>query len=429
MRPHSGAVAAFGSVGRKMQQELVPRPEYVDRIRPFIDTDIIKVITGIRRSGKSALLRLLQQDLLEQGVSGSQIISINLESADMMAVRRPETLLDHIMGLAGDEPRSYVFLDEVQLVDGWEQVANALRVSGRFDVFVSGSNAQVLSGELATHIAGRHVEFRVYPYSFAEYLSAYRTKEPDVAERAAFQSYIRLGGMPYLQQLRYEIGPSEQYLSDLFQSIELRDIVQRGRVRDADLLERILLYALSNIGTQFSARSLARYFKNEGRSATADTILNYLRMGAQAFLYHPVPREDVRGKEILSASSKYYVADHGIRQAVIGDNTREIQLVLENMVCIELLRRGYRVATGDNNGREIDFIATRRSEKLYVQVTYYLASPETVDREFGAFVGIPDGFPRLLVSMDELDMSRDGVRHYNIRDFLLSKEWSSSGWR
>lgn len=405
-------------------QQIMPRSAYIERVKPFIDTDVIKVLVGTRRGGKTTLLEMIQKELVASGKEESQIISINLEAASFISVHQASELMRILMErLPKDRSRSYVFLDEVQRVDGWEDVVNALRVSENADVFVSGSNAHLLSGELASHISGRYVEIPVYPYSFSEFFEAYRSIYPDQDERKAFQEYLLVGGMPYLQQIEFDVSNSAVYLQGLFSTIEVKDILQRCNVRDADLLDRLLKYVLANTGTDFSARSLERYLRNEGRTASVETILNYLRAGSEAFLYYRISRQDLRGKELLKANEKYYIADHGIREAVIGENMSDISLVLENIVCLELLRRGYEVTVGDNKGREIDFVGSMGSKRIYIQVAYLLASAETVKREFSAFQGLPDSFPRIVVSMDELDMSRDGVRHWNIRDFLLSSEW------
>lgn len=229
--------------------------------------------------------------------------------------------------------------------------------------------------------------------------------------------------MPYLANIRYETEPSRQYLTDLFNSVQLKDIVKRNKIRDVDLLERIIAYVMTNIGTTFSATSLVKFFKNEQRTVSAETILNYIRYCCDAYLFYQVKREDLPGKQILSSNEKYYIADHGIREAVFGGNTQSIQLILENIVYMELLRRGYNVTIGRVGDKEIDFVCTRQTDKIYIQVTYLLASDETISREFGVYDNIRDNYPKYVVSLDEFDMSRNGIKHRNIRDFLLMEEW------
>lgn len=238
-----------------------------------------------------------------------------------------------------------------------------------------------------------------------------------------FQKYLLSGGMPYPANLQYAEEPSLQYLIDVFNSIQLKDIVKRNKVRDVDLLERILAYVMTNVGTTFSATSLSKFFKGEQRTVAPETILNYIKYCCDAYLFYQIRRQDLQGKQILTTNEKYYIADHGIREAVLGGNMRDINLILENIVFMELLRRGYTVTVGKSGDKKVDFVCDKRSEKLYVQVSYLLATTETIDREFGVYDNIKDNFPKYVVSLDELDMSRNGIKHRNIRDFLLSQKW------
>lgn len=281
----------------------------------------------------------------------------------------------------------------------------------------------MLSGELATYLAGRYVEFVIYPFSFEEFTNLYRTIDPDITIDKSFRKYLTAGGMPYLANLRYQDEPSKQYLNDLFNSVQLKDIVKRNKVRDVDLLERIIAYVMANVGNCFSATSLVKYLKSEQRTVAPDTILNYLKYCTDAFLFYQVKRENLMGKAILSTNEKYYIADHGILEAVYGGYLRDINLTLENIVFLELLRRGYKVTVGKISDKEIDFVLERQNERMYVQVAYLLSSPETVVREFGVYDNIRDNYPKYVVSLDEFDMSQNGIRHMNIKDFLLSKEW------
>ena len=230
--------------------------------------------------------------------------------------------------------------------------------------------------------------------------------------------------MPYLANLRFEEAPCRQYLTDVFNSVQLKDIVKRNKIRDVDLLERIIAYVMANVGTTFSATAISKFLKNEHRRVSPETVLNYLRACADAYLFYQVKRQDVQGKQILASQEKYYIADHGVREAVFGGNLRDINLILENIVFLELLRRGYTVTVGKSGALEVDFIAEQRGERVYIQVCYLLAAPETVQREFGVYDTIPDNFPKYVVSMDELDLSRNGIHHKNIRDFLLMEQWN-----
>ena len=403
---------------------MIKREMYMKRIRPFINTDLIKVITGIRRCGKSVMLDLIKQELEESGIDPSRFISINFEDMRYEHLHTARALHDEIRErAAGISERLYLFFDEIQEVDGWEKCINSLRVSMDCDIYITGSNARLLSGELATYLGGRYVEFIIYPFSFSEFTELYRQTVPEASVPQCFQKYLLCGGMPYLSNIRYEEDPSRQYLTDLFNSVQLKDIVRRNSIRDIDLLERVISYITVNVGNTFSAASLVKFFKSEHRTVAAETVMNYIRYCCDAFLFYQIRREDIKGKQLLASNEKYYIADHGIREAVFGGNMRDINLILENIVCMELLRRGYTVTVGKSKNKEIDFICHDRNEKIYIQVTYLLASEETIEREFSVYDSIRDNFPKYVVSMDELDMSRNGIRHRNIRDFLLMEKW------
>lgn len=404
---------------------MIKREMYMSRIRPFIGTELIKVMTGIRRCGKSVMLELIKQELTECGVNPAQFISINFEDMNYAHLQTAKALHDEITKRASEiDGKVYLLFDEIQEVKDWEKCINSLRVSLNCDIYITGSNAKLLSGELATYLAGRYVEFVIYPFSFAEFMELYKTITPDESVQKCFQKYLLSGGMPYLANIRYADEPSRQYLHDLFNSVQLKDIVKRSKIRDVDLLERIIAYVMANVGNTFSAASLAKFLKSEQRTVAPETILNYIRYCCDAYLFYQVKREDLQGKQILASNEKYYIADHGIREAVFGGNMKEINLTLENIVYLELLRRGYEVTVGRTGNKEIDFVCRKRNEKLYVQVAYLLASDETIQREFGAYDNIRDNFPKYVVSLDEFDMSRNGIKHRNIRDFLLAGEWN-----
>ena len=404
---------------------MIKRETYMSRIRPFIGNDLVKVLTGIRRSGKSVMLDLIKEGLRASGVDSSQFISINFENMSNARLCNAVALHDEIIRRAAEiKGKAYLFFDEIQEVDAWEKCINSLRVELDCDIYITGSNARLLSGELATYLAGRYVEFVIYPFSFAEFIELYRSIYPDTDTRQCFNRYLTAGGMPYLSNLRYEETACRQYLRDLFNSVELKDIVKRNNIRDVDMLERIIAYVTSNIGTTFSATSISRYLKSEGRSISPETVLSYIKACTDAFLFYQVKRQDLQGKKILSVNEKYYVADHGIREAVFGGNMKDINLVLENIVYMELLRRGYTVTVGKAGDREIDFVCEDQGNKLYIQVAYLLASEETIEREFGVYDRIRDNFPKYVVTLDEIDMSRNGIKHRNIREFLLESEWN-----
>lgn len=403
---------------------MIKRESYINRIRPFIGGELIKVMTGIRRCGKSVMLELVKQELLETGVNANQFISLNFEDLRNAPLCSAEALHNEILRRAEKiQGKAYLFFDEIQEVANWEKCVNSLRVALDCDIYITGSNANLLSGELATYLGGRYVEFVIYPFSFSEFLELYRPVAPQASVRQCFQKYLLAGGMPYLANLQYADEPSRQYLTDVFNSVQLKDIVKRNKVRDIDLLERITAYVMANAGTTFSATSLSKFFKNEHRAVAPETVLNYIKYCCDAYLFYQVKRQDLQGKQILSTNEKYYIADHGIREAVFGGNMREINLILENIVFLELLRRGYLVTVGKSGDKEIDFVCEKRGKKLYVQVTYLLASEETVNREFDVYDDIRDNFPKYVVSLDEFDLSRNGIKHRNIMDFLLADKW------
>ncbi len=403
---------------------MIKREMYMSRIRPFIGTELIKVMTGIRRSGKSVMLELVKEELLSAGVQSSQFISINFENMRYAHLLNGETLHAEILKRAENiEGKVYLFFDEIQEVTAWEKCINSFRVALDCDIYITGSNATLLSGELATHLGGRYVEFVIYPFSFAEFMQLYHVVDPHCTAQQSFQRYLITGGMPYLANLGYVPEPSEQYLTDLCNSIQLKDVVKRNKIRDVDLLERIIAYVMSNIGNTFSATSLVKFFRSEHRTVSADTILNYVKYCCDAYLFYRVKREDLQGKQILSTNEKYYIADHGIREAVYGGNLRDINLILENIVYMELLRRGYTVTVGKLSEKEIDFVCDKRGQKLYVQVAYLLADEATIQRAFDVYASVKDNFPKYVVTMDELDMSRNRIKHRNVREFLLMEKW------
>lgn len=399
---------------------MIKRDYYLNKIIPFIDTDLVKVLTGIRRSGKSVMMLLIKDELIKRGVLTEQIISINFEDFDYIKLRDPFILNEWIKTKArGIKGKIYLFLDEIQEVSNWEQVINSFRVSLNIDIYITGSNAKLLSGDMATYLAGRYVQFDIYPFSYHEYLLARGVSE----SATEFQQYIQLGGMPFLINLSYQKDASRQYLLDVYNSVLLKDIIQRNKIRDADLLERILMFSFSNIGNPFSASSIAKFLKSENRKQSNDTILNHLKACTSAYILNKIPRMDLQGKKLLTVNEKYYVADLGLRDALLGNKAKDIGQILENIVCLELLRRGYKVTVGKIGNLEIDFVAEKNGQRMYIQVSYLLADEKTIDREFGVYSKIKDNYPKYVLSLDDFDFSRDGIMHENIRHFLLREDW------
>ena len=404
---------------------MIKREMYMSRIRPFIGTELVKVMTGIRRCGKSVMLDLIKDELSESGITPEQMISFNFESMSNAHLCTAEALHKEVMERSATiEGKVYLFFDEIQEVKQWEKAINSFRVELDCDIYITGSNAKLLSGELATVLGGRYVEFTIYPFSYSEFLALYRTLYPSSSDAEVFQKYLVIGGMPYLANLQYASEPSKQYLNDIYNSVVLNDVVKRNKIRDVDLLSRIVAYVMANIGTTFASTSITKFLKNEHRTVAPETILNYIKYCVDAYLFYQVNRQDLQGKQILATNEKYYMADHGLREAVFGGNMKDINLILENIIYMELLRRGYSVTVGKAGDKEIDFICQKQNQKLYVQVCYLLASEETINREFGVYASIPDNFPKYVVSMDEIDFSRDGIKHCKIRDFLTQTEWN-----
>lgn len=404
---------------------MIKRETYLNQIRPFIGKDIVKVLTGIRRCGKSVMLDLIRSELTETGITSDRFLIYNFEDMRLAHLLTAEALHGEVSNhLSSRSEKTFLFFDEIQEVKDWEKCVNSLRVEYDCDIYITGSNATLLSGELATFLAGRYVEFVIYPFSFAEFIELYSSVFPGTSASDAFFQYLLFGGMPYLSKLGFQAEAAKIYLQDLYNSVVLKDIISRNEIRNIDLLERIITYAFANIGNSFSAYSISKYLLSEGRKIAPETVLNYLDYCAQAYLIHRVKRHDLKGKKLLTVNEKFYLADHGIREAVFGSNQQEINLVLENIVCMELLRRGYQVTVGQLGSREIDFVGKKQNETLYIQVAYLLASPQTVEREFGVFDAVKDNFPKFVLSMDELDMSQGGIRHVNLRDFLLMPSWT-----
>ena len=395
---------------------MIERELYLSKIRPFIGKNIVKVLTGIRRCGKSVMLTLIQKELEESGIDKNMFLSINFESKAFGYVKSLDSTYAHIKDFADSHNgKIFLFLDEVQELEGWEKAINSCMIDFDCDIYLTGSNAKLLSGELATYLAGRYVEFKIYPFSFQEA----KKMLPETTETEAFQLYLKQGGMPFLYQFPMDETSVQQYLGDIYDSIILKDIITRYKIRDTEQFKRILMYFISNIGNTFSAANITKYMKSEYRGISNETLYNYIEYCKSACLLHLVPRQDLIGKKLLQFQEKIYLTDHGIREAIYGNNLRDISQVLENIVYMELLRRGFQVCVGKNNSLEVDFTAEKKSKKEYYQVAYLLASEETIQREFAPFKGIEDNYPKYVLSLDEFDFSRDGYIHLNLRKFLL----------
>ncbi len=401
--------------------DYIVRDKYISKIEKFVDKPIIKVLTGMRRVGKSTLLCIIK-DVLLKHISDNRKIYINFESIDVSNIRNDTDLIEHLKPILNNfknssNERLYFFFDEIQLVSHWERVVNGLRADIDCDIYITGSNSTLISGELATLLAGRYVQFEIYPFTFDEFTMIFN--DSDMTSEELFYEFVRLGGMPFIKYFDLEPSASFKYLNDVYNTVLVKDVLEYNNIRDIDVFNRILSYAMENVGHMFSANSIKNYFKNENRKVSVDTILNYLEYCNQAFILKKVPRYDVEGKRILKVDEKYYLNDHGFREAKGYSNTKDIERVLENIVYIELISRGYDVKIGKFKDREIDFIAQTGSHTSYYQVSYMMTEENTRKREFGIYKHIKDNFPKYVLSMDKIDFSQDGIIHKNIIDFLL----------
>ena len=404
---------------------MISRPIYIEQLKSFINKPQIKIITGIRRSGKSTVLHLLKQALINGGVNEDQVISVNFESFAYAELTTAPKLYQYVKEKIQQDQKSYLLLDEIQEVDSWEKAVNSFLVDFDVDIYLTGSNSHLLSSELATYLAGRYVEIPVFTLSFREFLNFRNHYFPDEdTPSTTFAHYLRMGGFPVIHTVNYDEETTYKVVRDIYSSVILRDTVQRHKIRDIELLERVVRYAFDNIGNTFSGKNVADYFKNQQRKMDINTIYNYLNALEAAFILYRVPRYDIKGKEILKTQEKFYAGDVSLVYATMGNRDRMIAGILENIVFLELKRRGFQVYVGKLDNKEIDFIAEKQGEKIYVQVAYKLESKQTVDREFSPLLSVDDHYPKYVVTMDDFWKDAiDGVKHILIPDFLLTQNW------
>ncbi len=389
------------------------RSFYIDKVKELIGKPLVKVLLGMRRVGKSTLLKQICDHLIKSGINAAQTIFINFELLQYEHLKEYRALFNYLDKLMINNEKYYIFLDEIQEVKGFEKVVNSLNAEGKAELFITGSNSKLLSGELATYLTGRFYSIEIYPFSLKE-LSGFK---PESSLLDLMMGLIRMGGMPGRFEFKNEEF-AKNYLSDIYESILLRDLVERHSIRDVDLLDRFLKYVFHNTSQIFSAGSITNYLKTERRSMSRETIYNYIDACKSAFLIHGVARYNIRGKEIMRTNEKYYVNDLGLR-AVFFNNERDISQSLENLVFIELLTRGYSVYTGRVEDKEVDFIIEKGSAKEYIQVAYSLSDQSTIQREFSVLENIPDNYPKTVISMDNVNFSHNGIIHKNIIDFLM----------
>lgn len=405
---------------------MIKRNQYFNQILYFIDKPIIKVITGIRRSGKSVILKMLKEELLLRQISTDQIIYLNFDSFEFSDIDRADKLYQYVKERVKENKRYYILLDEIQEVNSWEKAVNSFMVDFDSDIYITGSNSRLLSSELATYLVGRFVEINLYTLSFSEYLifKTTRTGNSEINTRLEFNTFLRMGGFPVLHIADYPPETAYKVVYDIYSSAILRDTIQRNNIRDVELLERVVKFVFDNVGNKFSAKNVADYFKSQQRKIDLNTVYNYLSSLQSAFIIDRIPRYDIKGKEILKTYEKYYVGDQAIIYAVMGYKDRLISGVLENIVMLELKRRGYKVFVGKWGEREIDFVAEKSEAKIYIQVTFKMEGQSTIDREFAPLLEIRDNHPKFVVSMDELWRENiEGIKHVHIADFLLMENY------
>lgn len=398
---------------------MIKREMYLSKIRPFYESELIKVLIGIRRCGKSVLLKQIKQELVEAGKDDTHIIYINFEDLEYNFLCSAEKLNAYVKEKIKDEGKYYLLFDEIQNVEEFERAVNSFRAVMNVSIFITGSNSRLLSGELATLLSGRYVSFRIMPFRFKEVCQLKGIANEAVSD-TDLMDYILWGGMPQRFQLQTE-DETKIFLTDLYNSIVLRDIIQRGKVKDVDILNRIMEYMVQNPSQLFSPTSITKYFESVSRKVSMETLYNYLEHILSAMIMDKAVRYDIRGKQILTRMDKYYLTDLGLGKIKNTGFKTEIGALLENVIYNELLVRGYEVYVGKTPKNEIDFVAIKDGKREYYQVAYLLATEEVVDREFGAYKSVEDNYPKYVLSMDRFDFSRDGIIHKNIVDFLLER--------
>lgn len=403
---------------------MIERPLYVDKIMAYVDTPFVKILTGVRRCGKSTILKMIMERLkTERNIPEDRIISCRFDSMEYedMTAKQIYTLLKDQLSSTG---RTYLFLDEVQEIKGWEKVVNSLASDFDVDLYITGSNSRMMSSEIATYLTGRYISFRIFTLSFGEYLM-FKSKFANVGEpKAELANYVRLGGFPATHLQAYSQDEIYTIVRDIYNSTIFSDIVKRNQVRKIDQLERVVKYTFNNVGNTFSAKSIADYLKAERRSLDNETVYSYLEKLEKAYLLHRCSRYDLQGKEILKTQEKFYLADVALRYSVLGYNADSVASSLENIVYLELCRRGYTVNVGKTGDSEIDFVAVRQNEKIYVQVTQEINSEKTEKREYSRLLEIPDNYPKFVLTTDEFAGGNyKGIKTMHIADFLLSAEY------
>ncbi len=397
------------------------RKTYLSKIWNLIGKDLVKVITGMRRTGKSTIMDQIVSGLVAEGIPESDILKYDMESRRTPRFRDGDELYDDVASWASGKGHTYIFLDEIQNLSGWQTCIRALLTDLDADIFITGSSSKMLSGELATHLAGRYVEITVRPFAFSEVADHYATAGDDIRAEDLFGLYIRHGGMPLIVADKYDPLTMDSVLRAMYDSVVINDIAGRRGIRNTTALNEVMMYAMSETGHTVNSSNIGNYLKSQGKKASADSVLEYLDAAEDAMFVSKVLRRDVKGRGVLKIDHKYYLTDHGMRESCGFSNTASINQILENIVYNELRYRGFDVTVGKSGRNEIDFVASDGTRLEYYQVSYLLASDATVEREFRSLMSVGDNYPKYVLSMDTVDMSRDGVIHRNIVDWLLGR--------
>ena len=399
---------------------MINRPDYIEAVKPFIDKPLVKILAGVRRCGKSTIFEMLKEEFLRRGVSMDHIICKRYTEMDIPESITAKQMYDELTAAMLGKGHCYLLLDEIQEIDGWEKAVNSLLESTDADIYVTGSNSKLMSGEISTYLTGRYVSIPVYTLSFKEYL-AFKQDSP-LSRRELLEDYIRFGGFPIVALSEYDEQSAYQIVNGIYHTVVSRDIVKRHRINKQDLFDRVVKYIIENMGKTFSANSISTFLKSEHRKVSVESIYNYLRWLEQAFIIYPCERYDLQGKSILKTQEKYYLSDVSLKYALLGYNRKMLDGAMENIVFLELKRRGYDVFIGKNDTKEIDFVATRRAERIYVQVCVRI--PETSDREVGNLMEIRDHYPKYVVTLNEMYIGiENGIRIVHLADFLLAEAW------
>ena len=399
---------------------MIVRPDYINAVTPFIDKPMVKILAGVRRCGKSTIFEMLREELLRRGVPEDRIIQKRYTEMDIPENITSNTMYEQLRKAMEGKGKCYLLLGEIQEVKGWERAVNALLEEGNADLYVTGSNSKLMSSEISTYLTGRFVSIPVYTLSFKEYLD-FKAGSP-LSRKELLEEYIRFGGFPIVALADYETREAYQIVNGIYHTVVSRDIVKRHRINRQDLFDRVVRYLIENMGKTFSANSITTFLKSEHRTVSVEAIYNYLRWLEQAFIIYPCQRYDLQGKSVLKTQEKYYLADVSLKYCLLGYDRRMLDGALENIVFLELKRRGYDVFIGKNDTKEIDFVATRREERIYVQVCVQL--PADSDREVGNLMEIRDHYPKYVVTLNGMDVGVEiGVRIVHLADFLLEEKW------